>query len=43
MIELVFSKSDYCYQTSIDLGGDAATMELDTGSPLTTISIPNLL
>ncbi len=43
MIELVFSKSDYCYQTSIDLGGDAATMELDTGSPITTISIPNLI
>ena len=43
MIELVFTKTDFCYQTSIDLGDDTAPMELDTGSPITTISIPNLL
>lgn len=43
MIELVFEKTEFCYQTTIDLGGDDAIMELDSGSPITTISIPNLL
>ena len=43
MIELVFTKTEYCYQSLIDLGGDDALIELDTGSPISTISIPNLL
>ncbi len=43
MIELVFYKSEFCYQTTIDLGGDTAMMELDSGSPITTVSVPNLL
>lgn len=43
MIELIFEKADFCYQSVIDLGGDEAYIELDTGSPITTISIPNLL
>ena len=43
MIELVFRKTDNCYQTFVDIGDDEAAMELDTGSPITTISIPNLL
>ena len=43
MIESVFYKSEFCYQTSIDLGGDTAVMELDSGSPISTISVPNLL
>ena len=43
MMEIVFSKSEFSYRTQIDLHGDVATMELDTGSPITTISIPNLL
>ena len=42
-MEIIFSKSDHCYQTSIDLGGDDALIELDTGSPISTISVPNLL
>ncbi len=43
MIEIVFYKSEFCYQTPIDLGGDTAMIELDSGSPITTISVPNLL
>lgn len=43
MIELIFEKAAFCYQTSIDLGEDDAVIELDTGSPISTISIPNLL
>ena len=43
MKELVFRKSEFCYHTTIDLGYDTAQIELDTGSPITTISIPNLL
>lgn len=43
MIELIFEKTDFGYQSKIDLGVDEAVMELDTGSPITTISVPNLL
>lgn len=43
MIEFVFTKTDFCYQTSIDLGEDDAVIELDTGSPITTVPIPSLL
>lgn len=43
MKELLFRKTEFCYRTTIDLGGDESYIELDTGSPITTISIPNLL
>ena len=43
MIELVFRKNEYCYHSYINLQGDDVVIELDTGSPITTISIPSLL
>ena len=43
MTELVFTKSEYSFQTGIPTDDDEIVVYLDTGSPITTISIPSLL
>ena len=42
-MDLIFHKTEYEYYTNIDIDGDDSRMILDTGSPVTTISIPSLL
>ena len=43
MEELIFRKMPSSYEIDIELGEAKSRVKLDTGSPITTISIPNLL
>ncbi len=43
MTEFIFNKFDYGYSGMIDLGDDEGDIELDTGAPISVISIPYLL